>query len=145
MSDTKSGFSAEERAAMKQRAEELKLTKGVKGAARKAKEYEACLQALEELDGTDRIVAQRLHVIVSEEAPELDAKTWYGFPTYHRDGKNIIFYQPAAKFGTRYGTVNFDEHAALDDGDMWPVSFAVVEMSDGVEQTLRQLIRKAVR
>lgn len=144
MSDTKSGFSDEERAAMKQRAEELKAMRGLKGAAKKAKEYEACLKAIEELEGTDRVVAERLHIIVSEEASELDAKTWYGFPTYHREGKNIIFFQPASKFGTRYGTVNFDEHAALDNGDMWPVSFAIVEMSDGVEQTLRQLVRKAV-
>lgn len=144
MSETKSGFSDEERAAMKQRADELRSMKGVKGAAKKAKELEACVAAIDALQGTDRAVAERLHVIVSEEAPDLDAKTWYGFPTYARDGKNYVFYQPAEKFGTRYGTVNFDEHAALDDGDMWPVSFAVTAMTDAVEQRIRELVRRAV-
>lgn len=143
MSDTKSGFSAEERAAMKQRAEELKAMKGVKGAAKKAKELEACLAAIDALEGVDRAVAQRLHVIVSEEAPHLDPRTWYGFPTYAKDGTNIVFYQPAAKFGTRYGSVAFEDHAALDDGAMWPVAYAVTEMTDAVEQRLRELVRRA--
>ena len=138
-----SGFSAEERAAMKQRAEELKAMKGVKGAAKKAKEYKACLAAIDALEGTDRSVAERLHIIVAEEAPDLDAKTWYGFPTYAKDGKTIVFYQPATKFGTRYGSVAFEDHAALDDGDMWPVAFAVVEMTDDVERRLRELVRRA--
>ncbi len=143
MSETKSGFSDAERAAMKQRAEELKAMKGVKGSAKTAKEYQACLDAIESLDGTDRVIAERLHAIVSDVAPDLQAKTWYGFPTYHRGGENIVFYQPASKFGTRYGTVNFDEHANLDDGAMWPVSFAVAEMNDRVEQRLRELVSAA--
>lgn len=143
MSDTKSGFSAEERAAMKQRAEELKAMKGVKGAAKKAKEFDACIEAISALDGADRAIAERLHVIVSEEAPHLDPRTWYGFPTYSKDGKNIVFFQPASKFGTRYGSVGFEEHAALDDGAMWPVAFAVTEMTDDVEVRLRDLVRRA--
>lgn len=143
MTEPKSGFSAEERAAMRQRAEELREMKGVKGAAKKAKEYEACLAAIEALSGTDRAVAERLHVIVAEEAPDLEAKTWYGFPTYARDGKNIVFYQPAAKFGARYGSIGFEEHAALDDGAMWPVAYAVIEMTADVERQLRELIRRA--
>ncbi len=143
MSDTKSGFSAEERAAMKQRAEELKAMKGVKGSAKTAKEYEACLQAIDELTGTDKVIAERLHAIVSDVAPDLAAKTWYGFPTYHRDGKNIVFFQPASKFETRYGTVNFAEDAALDEGPMWPVSFAVVDWNDDVEQRIRDLVASA--
>lgn len=143
MSDTRSGFSAEERAAMKQRADELREMKGVKGAARKAKEYEACLAAIDALTGTDRAVAERLHVIVAEEAPHLEAKTWYGFPTYAKDGRNIVFYQPASKFKARYGSIGFEEHAALDDGPMWPVAFAVVEMTAEVEDRLRELIRRA--
>ena len=143
MSETKSGFSAEERAAMKQRAEELKAMKGVKGTAKKVKEFEACIAAIEALEGTDRAVAQRLHVIVLEEAPQLDPKTWYGFPTYAKEGKNIVFYQPATKFGTRYGSIGFEENANLDDGAMWPVAFAVTEMTDGVEQRLRELVRQA--
>ena len=143
MTDTKSGFSAEERAAMKQRADELREMKGVKGAAKKAKEYEACLAAIEALSGTDRTVAERLHVIVAEEVPHLEAKTWYGFPTYAKDGKNIVFYQPASKFGTRYGSIGFDQNAALDDGAMWPVAYAVIEMTADVEGRLRELIRRA--
>ncbi len=142
--DTHTGFSAEEREAMKQRAEELRNLKGVKGAAKKAKEFEACIAAIEALKGTDRAVAERLHMIVLEEAPELDPKTWYGFPTYARDGKNIVFYQPAEKFGTRYGCVSFEEHAALDDGDMWPIAFAVNQMTNEVEARLRVLVRQAL-
>ncbi|MFD2840889.1 iron chaperone [Populibacterium corticicola] len=142
--DTKSGFSAQEREAMKQRAEELRNLKGVKGSAKKVKEFEACVAAIEALEGTDRAVAERLHVIVLEEAPDLDPKTWYGFPTYARDGKNIVFYQPAEKFGTRYGCISFEEHAALDDGDMWPIAFAVNQMTEGVESRVRDLVRQAI-
>ncbi|HSP52387.1 MAG TPA: hypothetical protein VLO00_05775 [Cryobacterium sp.] len=143
MSDTKTGFSDAERDAMKQRAAELKAMKGVKGSAKKAKELEACLAAIEDLEGTDRSIAERLHVIVSEEAPHLDAKTWYGFPTYAKDGKNIVFFQPAAKFGARYGSVGFEEHAALDDGEIWPVAYAVITMTADVETQLRGLVRRA--
>ena len=144
MSDTKSGFSADERAAMRQRAAELKAMKGVKGAAKKAAEFEACIAAIDALGGVDRDVAECLHRIVTELAPDLDPRTWYGFPTYARDGKNIAFYQPASKFGTRYGTVNFTEDATLDDGPMWPVSFAVVEVTDAVESRIRELVALAV-
>ncbi|TFC75844.1 hypothetical protein E3T23_15000 [Cryobacterium cheniae] len=143
MSDTKTGFSNAERDAMKQRAAELKAMKGVKGSAKKAKELDACLAAIDGLEGTDRSIAERLHVIVSEEAPHFDAKTWYGFPTYAKDGKNIVFFQPASKFGTRYGSVSFDEHAALDDGEIWPVAYAVVTMTADVETKLRGLVRRA--
>lgn len=145
MSGAESGFSPAERAAMAQRSAELKEMKGVKGAAKKAKELEACLEVIEALEGTDRIIAERLHVIVSEEAPHLDPKTWYGFPTYANDGKNIVFFQMASKFGTRYGTVSFDQNAALDDGEMWPVSYAVIEMTEAVEKTLRSMVKKAAR
>jgi uncharacterized protein YdhG (YjbR/CyaY superfamily) len=144
MSDTKTGFTSAERAAMQQRAEELKATKGVKGAAKRAKEYEACLAAIEGLSGADRQIAERLHVIVAEEAPELAPKTWYGFPSYARDDKVVVFYQPAAKFDTRYGSVGFNEDAALDDGDIWATSFAVLEVTEAVEKKLRALVRKAV-
>lgn len=143
MGDTKSGFSEAERDAMKQRAAELKEMKGVKGSAKKAKEFEACLAEIEKLEGTDRIIAERLHMIVAEEAPHLDPKTWYGFPTYAKDGKNIVFYQPASKFDTRYGSIGFDQNAALDDGPMWPAAYAVIEMTDAVEKQLRALVKKA--
>jgi uncharacterized protein YdhG (YjbR/CyaY superfamily) len=144
MSDTQSGFSDEERAAMKQRADELRSTKGLKGAAKLAKELEACVAAIDGLEGVDRDVAVRLHAIVSEEAPHLNPKTFYGFPAYAEDGKVVVFYQPASKFDTRYGTVSFDETAHLDDGEMWAVSYAVIEMTDAAEARIRELVKKAV-
>lgn len=140
---TSDGFSAAERAAMKQRAAELRENKGVKGAAKKAKELEACLEAIEALSGTDRIIAERFHVVVAEEAPHLDPKTWYGFPSYARDGKVVTFVQPASKFDTRYTSVGFNEDAFLDDGPVWATSFAVLEWTDAVEAKLRPLVRKA--
>ncbi|MFF7682605.1 hypothetical protein ACFZA2_07555 [Microbacterium sp. NPDC007973] len=137
------GFSAEERAAMKQRAEELQSMKGLKGLAKLQKENEACLEAIEKLEGVDRAVAERLHVIVLGEAAHLTPKTYYGFPAYAKDGKVVVFYQPASKFKTRYGTVSFDDSAQLDDGPMWPVSFAVVEVTAEVEQRIREAVRRA--
>jgi len=142
--DTKSGFNADERAAMKQRAEELRASKGLKGAAKLAKELEACIAAIDSLDGVDKQVAVALHGVVSEVAPDLDPKTFYGFPAYARDGKVVVFYQPASKFKTRYGTVSFDDTANLDDGPMWSVSYAVVEVTDAVVDTIRDLVKKAV-
>lgn len=138
------GFSDEEKAAMQQRAEELRSTKGLKGAAKLAKELEACVTTIESLDGIDGEVARLVHRIVSEEAPDLDPKTFYGFPAYARDGKVVIFVQPKSKFDTRYPTLNFDETATLDDGAMWPTSFAVVEVTAEVEQRVRELVRAAV-
>ncbi len=143
MADGNDGFSAAERKAMKQRAEELAAMKGVKGAAKKAKEYEACMAAIDALAGLDRTIAERFHVIVTEEAPQLDPKTWYGFPSYARDGKVVAFVQPASKFDTRYTTVGFNEDALLDDGEMWATSFAVVQWSEDVDKRLRALVRKA--
>lgn len=137
------GFSADERAAMKQRAEELRSMKGVKGAAKRAREYEACIEAIDALEGEDKTIAQALHRIVEATAPDLDPKTWYGFPTYAKDGKVIVFYQPASKFSTRYGTVGFQEDAALDDGDMWATSFAVTAITPTVEAALTDLVRRA--
>ena len=144
MSDTKSGFSADERAAMKQRAAELKAVKGVKGAAKRAQEFEACIAAIDALEGADRTIAERLHIIVSEEAPQLDPKTWYGFPTYAEDGRNVVFYQPATKFGTRYGTLGFNDAAKLDDGDMWASAFAIQKWTPKVEKQVTELIRRAI-
>lgn len=139
-----SGFTADERAAMKQRADELRATKGLKGAAKLARELEACMDAIEALDGLDAEVAKSVHRIVLDVAPHLNPKTFYGFPAYAQDGKVVIFVQPMAKFGTRYPTVNFDETARLDDGDMWATSFAVVKVTPGVEKKVRALVTKAV-
>jgi uncharacterized protein YdhG (YjbR/CyaY superfamily) len=138
------GFSPEERAAMKQRADELRSTKGLKGAAKLAREMEACTEAIDALTGLDAAVARSVHRIVGEVAPHLNPKTFYGFPAYAAEGKVVIFVQPMAKFGTRYPTVNFDESAHLDDGDMWPTSFAVVNVTAAVERTIRDLVAKAV-
>jgi len=142
-SEPDDGFSEAERAAMRQRAEELRAQKGVKGSAKREREYQACLDAIAELAGDDRRIAERFHVIVTEEAPHLDPKTWYGFPSYAADGKVVTFLQPASKFDTRYATIGFSEDAALDDGELWPTSFAVLEISDAVEQRLRELVRRA--
>lgn len=140
---TPDGFSDAERAAMQQRAAELRAMKGVKGSAKRAKEYEQCLAVIEGLAGSDRQIAERLHLIVSEEAPHLHPKTWYGFPSYARDEKVIVFYQPATKFDTRYGSIGFNPDAALDDGQMWPTSFAVLAIAEAEERRLRALVRKA--
>ena len=138
------GFSDAERAAMAERAAELKAMKGVKGATKRAREYEACLQVIESLSGADRQIAERLHVIVSEEAAVLHAKTWYGFPSYaNDDDKVIVFFQPAAKFESRYGTIGFNDDAALDDGAVWPTSFAVLEMTADAEARFRDVVRRA--
>ena len=138
------GFSDEEKAAMKQRAEELRSTKGLKGAAKLAKELEACMEAIDALAGIDGEVARMVHRIVSEEASDLDPKTFYGFPAYARAGKVVIFVQPKSKFDTRYPTLNFDETASLDDGAMWPTSFAIVEVTPEVERRVRDLVRAAI-
>lgn len=137
-------FSAAERAAMKQRAAELRAeAKAAKGAAKREQEAQACADAIAALTGTDREVAERLHEIVTAEAPHLDPKTWYGFPSYARDGKVVVYYQPASKFQTRYGMVSFSEDARLDDGDAWPTSFAVLHVTDAVDTQLRALVRRA--
>ena len=138
--DKYEGFSAEEIAAMKDYAAELKRGKG---GNKKEAEYQACLDALAVLDGTDKTIGQRLHTIVSEVAPDLAAKTWYGMPAYHRDNKVIVFFKPASKFNVRYSEVGFNEFAQLDDGNMWPTAFAVTAMNDAIEKNLRQLFEKA--
>lgn len=136
-------FSDAERAAMAQRAGELKSGRGVKGAAKRARERDACAAAIAALDGVDRAVAEALDAIVATETPHLNPKTWYGFPSYARGDAVVVFYQPAAKFGTRYGTVGFSEDAALDEGVMWPTSFAVTAVDAEVEARLRALVRAA--
>lgn len=137
-------WSDAERAAMAQRAAELREARaGGTGSAKKKREAQACVDAIAELTGRDRGIAERLHEIVREEAPHLDPKTWYGFPSYAREGKVVVFYQPASKFDTRYGSIGFNEDALLDDGVFWPTSFAVLEVTDEVEQTLRDLVRRA--
>jgi uncharacterized protein YdhG (YjbR/CyaY superfamily) len=135
-----SGFSAEEIAAMKQRAAELRAEKG---GAKKADEAERCLEAIAALDGDDRRLAERVHAIVISEAPHLDVTTWYGFPSYKKNGKVICFFKPAAKFNDRYATLGFETTAALDDGTVWPVAFALTDITAADEKKLRSLVKKA--
>ena len=132
-------FSAEERAAMKARAAE------VKAEAAKA-DGESDVQAkIAEMEESDRAMAGRLHEIIKASAPDLLAKTWYGMPAYaNKEGKIICFFQPAQKFGTRYATFGFNDSAMLDDGDMWPVAYALKEMNASEEAKISVLVKKAV-
>lgn len=144
MAEKGNGFSAEERAALKQRSAELRAgSRQEKAAEKREREAQACREAIAGLTGVDREAAELLDKVVREVAPQLEAKTWYGFPAYAREGKTIVFYQFAAKFKTRYGHVGFSEDARLDDGAIWPVAFAVVAVNAEVEKQLRELVRRA--
>lgn len=136
-----SGFSKAEQEAMKQRAEELRAERGGK---KKADWLESLLEAIEAMPENDRAIAVMVHQVVSEVAPELSPRTWYGFPAYERDGKVIVFFQPASKFDVRYGTLGFQEGAALDDGDMWATSFAINQVTDEVTERVRELVKRAI-
>ena len=137
------GFSAEERAAMKERAAELRA-EGRKG-AKKADGLQALLDSLAEMAPDDRGLAERVHVAVTEHAPELLPKTWYGMPAYaNADGKVVIFFQPSGKFSYRYSTLGFQDTANLDDGDLWPVAFALVAWGPEVEKKVVELVKAAV-
>ena len=137
------GFTAEERAAMKERAAELR-SEG-KGGAKKADGLQALLAKIAEMAPEDRALAERVHVAVTTNAPELLPKTWYGMPAYaDADGKVVVFFQDAGKFSYRYATLGFQEAANLDDGDMWPASFALVKWSPAVEKKVVELVRAAV-
>ena len=143
MSATSSGFSAEERAAMKQRAAELRA-EGKKG-AKKADELQAALDSIARMNPEDRAVAERVHAAVTENAPQLSAKTWDGMPAYASpEGKTIFAFKNAGKFSQRYSTLEFQDAAHLDDGDIWPVSFAVPKWSPAVEQKVVELLKAAV-
>jgi uncharacterized protein YdhG (YjbR/CyaY superfamily) len=138
------GFTEEERAAMKQRAAELKASaRRGSGAKRAAADEKDCLDAIAEMPDADRALAEMLHRIVRSTAPDLAPKTWYGMPAYARDGKVIVFFKPAAKFKVRYAEVGFNEHARLDDGDMWPTAFAVTAATHDIAEALTQLVRRA--
>jgi uncharacterized protein YdhG (YjbR/CyaY superfamily) len=132
------GFTAEERAAMKERAQELKAE------ARKADGESELLAKIAEMPKADRDMATRLHALVKASAPALSPKTWYGMPAYARDGKVVCFFQSAAKFKSRYATVGFSDEANLDDGAMWPTSFALKELTAADERKIAALVKKAV-
>jgi len=132
------GFTAEERAAMKERARELKAE------AQRADGESAVLAKIAEMQGQDRTMAKRLHEIVKASAPELSPKTWYGMPAYAKEGKVVCFFQSAKKFNSRYATLGFSDKANLDEGAMWPTSFALKELSATEEAKIGQLVKRAV-
>jgi uncharacterized protein YdhG (YjbR/CyaY superfamily) len=138
------GFTAEERAAMKERAAELKseARRGSRGG--KADGEGDLLAKIAEMPESDRVMAERIHAIIKESAPLLSPKTWYGMPAYARDGKVVCFFQSAAKFGARYATFGFNDTANLDEGDMWPTAFALKQLSAADEAKIAALVRKAV-
>jgi uncharacterized protein YdhG (YjbR/CyaY superfamily) len=136
------GFSDAERAAMKERAEELKLEG--RGGKKKAEEAEACLAKIAEMSQPDRGIAERIHAIVAAVAPELDPKTWYGMPAYARDGKVVCFFKPAEKFESRYATFGFEDPANIDEGTMWPTSFGLTDLTEGDSRKIEALVKQAV-
>jgi uncharacterized protein YdhG (YjbR/CyaY superfamily) len=137
------GFTAEERAAMKERAAELRA-EGKKG-AKKADGLQALLDKIAEMAPEDRALAERVHVTITATAPQLSPKTWYGMPAYsNADDKVVVFFQDSGKFNYRYSTLGFQDAANLDDGDMWAVSFALQKWSPAVEKKVTQLVKAAI-
>ena len=137
------GFTAGERAAMKERAAELRA-EGKKGAKR-ADGLQAVLDRISEMAPEDRALAERVHVTVTAAAPDLSPKTWYGMPSYaNEDGKIVVFFQDSGKFGYRYSTLGFQDAANLDDGDVWPVSYALKKWSPMVEKKVAELVTAAI-
>ena len=132
------GFTDEERAAMKERAQELKAEAG------KADGESAVLAKIAEMQGSERTMAKRLHAIVKASAPALSPKTWYGMPAYAKDGKVVCFFQSAQKFNTRYATLGFSDAANLDEDALWPVAFALKELTAAEEAKIGALVKKAV-
>jgi uncharacterized protein YdhG (YjbR/CyaY superfamily) len=132
------GFTAEERAAMRERARELKAEKD------RADGESDVLAKIAEMPKQDRAMAERLHAIVKASAPDLTPRTWYGMPAYAKDGKVVCFFQSAQKFKTRYATVGFSDKANLDKGAMWPTSFALKELTAAEEKKIGALLKKAV-
>lgn len=143
-SDDDGTLSDFERKALKERTAELRKQASRKGGSKKEKDLQDVLDTIESLPEPDKQIAQMIHEAVTEVAPELDPKTWYGFPAYAKAGKVIVFYQQASKFDSRYGTLGFQDDARLDDGAMWPASYAIVEVTDAVRAQVRELVRRAV-
>ena len=141
--ETSGGFTDEERAAMKERAQELKTETRRKG-AKKADGESDLLAKIAEMPEPDRAMAERLHAIVQASAPDLTPRTWYGMPAYAKDGKVVCFFQSASKFKARYATLGFQDTANLDEGAMWPTAFALKELGAAQEAKIVALIKKAV-
>jgi uncharacterized protein YdhG (YjbR/CyaY superfamily) len=140
---TSKGFTADERAAMKARAQELKAeARGKKSRAAGEREVFAAIAAMK---GTDRVMAKRIHAIIKDSAPTLSPKTWYGMPAYAKDDKVVCFFQSAEKFKARYASFGFNDAANLDKGAMWPVAFALKELTATEEAKIAALVKKAAR
>ena len=139
----KKGFPDEERAAMKERAEEAKAE--ARANRSRADGESDLLAKIAEMEEPDRAMATRLHAIITAAAPSLSPKTWYGMPAYAIDGKVVCFFQSARKFKTRYATLGFNDAASLDDGAMWPVAFALKELTPAEEKKIVALVKKAVK
>jgi uncharacterized protein YdhG (YjbR/CyaY superfamily) len=137
-------FSDEERAAMKERAQEVKAEARRGPRAKKGDGESDVLAKIAEMKGSDRAMAKRLHAIVKASAPALSPKTWYGMPAYAKDGKVVCFFQSAQKFKSRYATFGFSDEANLDKGAMWPTSFALKELTAAEEKKIGALVKKAV-
>lgn len=136
------GFTGDEKAAMRERARELKAE--AKSRDARADGERDLLAKVAEMPPTDRVMAERLHAIVMAAAPELMPKTWYGMPAYARNGKVVCFFKAASKFETRYATFGFEEEANIDDGSMWPTSFGLKELTPADEETIVALVKKAM-
>jgi uncharacterized protein YdhG (YjbR/CyaY superfamily) len=141
----KRGFTDEERAAMRERAQELKAEARGGSRADKADGEGAVLAKIAEMPKPDRDMAKRLHAIIKASAPVLSPKTWYGMPAYAKEGKVVCFFQSAHKFKSRYATLGFNDEAKLDRGAMWPTSFALKELTPAEEAKIAALVKKAVR
>ncbi|MET9859135.1 DUF1801 domain-containing protein [Streptomyces smyrnaeus] len=145
-SSTYEGFTAEERAAMKEHAQEQK--KAARRTSRAEKEAEAArdvLAKIAEMPDADRVLAERVHAVITANAPTLAPKLWYGMPAYALDGKVVCFFQSAAKFKARYATLGFNDPAKLDEGSMWATAFALTEVTAEVEERIAALVQQAVR
>jgi uncharacterized protein YdhG (YjbR/CyaY superfamily) len=132
------GFTAEEKAAMRERARELKAAAG------KAEAEREVLAKIAEMQEPDRVMAERLHALITASAPDLSPRTWYGMPAYAKDGNVVCFFQSAEKFKARYATFGFSDKANLDEGAMWPTSFALTELTAADEARIATLVKKAV-
>ena len=139
---TSAGFSAEERAAMKERAKELRAE--ARAGKDRAAGERAVLAKIVEMPEPDRAMAERLHAIIEESAPVLSPKTWYGMPAYAKEGKVVCFFQSGQKYNSRYSTFGFQDAANLDDGAMWPTAFALTELTAADEARIAALVKKAV-
>ena len=138
------GFTDEERAAMSERAQELKAAARRGSSANNADGESDVLAKIAEMSEPDRTMAERLHALIKASAPALSPRTWYGMPAYAKDGKVLCFFQPAQKFKTRYATFGFNDVANLDEGAMWPVAFALAELTAADEERIGALVKKAV-